>query len=121
MRPNEIVAADITTDIQDMRDDRNVPHIVKELLDPLVSPSDTTRYAFMLCDSVKWELVGCLSVNAPVLKKTLPLTPSNPSNPSTAPDPPIPANPANPANPVNPVNLTSPADPATTSLRPSKP
>ena len=76
MRPHEILAADITTDIQNMRDDPSVPHIVKELLDPFVSPSETTRYAFLLCDGIKWELVGCLSMNAPVIKKpesTLPM------------------------------------------------
>ena len=64
MRPTEIVAADITCDIQDMKANENSPEIVKELLDPCISPEETSRYAFLLCDGVKWELVGCLSLKA---------------------------------------------------------
>uniref|UniRef100_A0A0P5I6K9 THAP domain-containing protein 3 n=1 Tax=Daphnia magna TaxID=35525 RepID=A0A0P5I6K9_9CRUS len=62
MRPTEIVAADITCDIQDMKSNDNSPEIVKELLDPCISPDETSRYAFLLCDGVKWELVGCLTL-----------------------------------------------------------
>ncbi|XP_057376259.1 uncharacterized protein LOC130697376 isoform X2 [Daphnia carinata] len=65
MRPTEIVAADITCDIQDMKGNDNSPEIVKELLDPCISPDETSRYAFLLCDGVKWELVGCLTLKAP--------------------------------------------------------
>lgn len=65
MRPNEIVAADITCDIQAMQGDQNAPEIVKELLDPCISPEETSRYAFLLCDGVKWELVGCLTLKTP--------------------------------------------------------
>ena len=65
MRPSEIVAADITCDIQDMQGKGNAPEIVKELLDPFVAPEETSRYAFLLCDGVKWELVGCLAHRSP--------------------------------------------------------
>ena len=65
MRPTEIVAADITCDIQTMDGDPDAPEIVKELLDPFISPEETSRYAFLLCDGVKWELVGCLTLKVP--------------------------------------------------------
>ena len=65
MRPNEIVAADITCDIQTMQRDQNAPEIVKELLEPCISPEESSRYAFLLCDGVKWELVGCITLKAP--------------------------------------------------------
>ena len=65
MRPSEVVAADITCDIQDMRGKDHVPEIVKELLDPFIAPTETSRYAFLLCDGAKWELVGCLAHRSP--------------------------------------------------------
>lgn len=87
MRPTEIVAADITCDIRDMRDKPNVPEIVKELLDPCISPEETCRYAFLLCDGVKWELVGCLSLKAS--------TPTDSNKPGSS----VPAKPTKPRGP----------------------
>ena len=81
MRPTEIVAADITCDIQDMRDKPNVPEIVKELLDPCISPEETCRYAFLLCDGVKWELVGCLSLKASTPAPAIQPAPANATKP----------------------------------------
>jgi hypothetical protein len=92
MRPTEIVAADITCDIQDMKGNTNSPEIVKELLDPCISPEETSRYAFLLCDGVKWELVGCLSLkasnDAPPPTSTVP--PASLDTPTLFPSPPLP-------------------------------
>ncbi len=70
MKPTNVVAADITCDIQDMKDKPNIPEIVQELLDSSTSSEETSRYAFLLCDGVKWELVGCLSVKASTVLPT---------------------------------------------------
>lgn len=82
MRPSEVVAADITCDIQDMRDKDHVPEIVRELLDPFIAPTETSRYAFLLCDGAKWELVGCLAHRSPSdapakPRETITITPPN--------------------------------------------
>ena len=66
MRPKELLAEDITTDIQDMRHDADAPVVVQELLDPCISAEETSRYALLHCDGVKWELIGCLSLNATI-------------------------------------------------------
>ncbi len=82
MKPTDIVAADITCDIQDMKDKPNIPEIVKELLDACISPEETSRYAFLLCDGVKWELVGCLSLKASTVLPTPAPTQSKPALPA---------------------------------------
>ena len=65
MRPDEIVSADISRDIQTMKKDENAPEIVKKLLEPFISPEESSRYAVLLCDGLKWELVSCLTLKAP--------------------------------------------------------
>lgn len=74
MDPNEIIAVDKTTDIRDVKDQSNVPHLIKELLDPSVSPSNSGRYVLMLSDGIKWELLGLIFIKAPVFKEMQVLT-----------------------------------------------
>ena len=63
MHPNEIVAVNISRDIQTMQGDENAPEIVKKLLDPYIVPEESSQYAVLLCDGVKWELVGFSTLN----------------------------------------------------------
>jgi len=64
MNPTDIVAPDITCDIQDMKDKPNTPEIVHKLLDSCISSEETSHYAFLLCDGVKWELATVLPTPA---------------------------------------------------------
>ena len=64
MGPDEIVAADNSRDIQTLQGDENAPEIVKQLLEPSISPEESSRYAFLLCDGSKWKLVDCLTLEA---------------------------------------------------------
>ena len=79
MRPNEIVAADMGCDIQSMKGDRNAPNIVQILLEPFISPEQSSQFAFLLCDGSKWELVGWIT---PLVPKTPTLQPEQPAEPT---------------------------------------
>ena len=57
MRPNEIVAAEKSRDIETMKGDQNAPEIVKKLIDPFISPDESSQYAVLFCDGNKWELM----------------------------------------------------------------
>ena len=63
LRTNERVAADVSCDIQTMHGDQNAPKVVKELLEPNISLEDSLRYEILLCDGIKWKLVGCITFN----------------------------------------------------------
>ena len=65
MRPGEIVAVGNSRDIQTMQGEQNAPEIVKQLLEPsFISPENTSTYAVLICDGVKWELVGNIFLKA---------------------------------------------------------
>ena len=71
--PNEIATVDSRTcDIQKMQGEKNAPEMVKKLLQPNVSPEDSSLFAALLCDGVKWELVGLISFEVTEKHRTPP-------------------------------------------------
>ena len=61
VRPDEIV--DNSRDIQTMKGDVNAPEIAKKLLQQFISPEESSRYAVLFCDGVKWELMDFLATD----------------------------------------------------------
>ena len=64
MPPDNIVVTDTSCDIQTMSGNENAPEIVKQLLEPFISPEESSRYVVLFCDGLKWELLRSLALDA---------------------------------------------------------